>query len=103
MQNKKRTYYRRIVRHRAGDLSAIATATRFYNISRTACPTASVKSFCADVTDYAALKRAFEATGNEGYDEYFAGPTAAAFGPESDPIAPCRILAEYAGKTPAHD
>ncbi len=47
-----------------------------------------------------ALKRAFEATGNEGYDEYFAGPTAAAFGPESDPIAPCRILAEYAGKTP---
>lgn len=30
-----------------------------YNISRTACPTASVKSFCADVTDNKALKRAF--------------------------------------------
>lgn len=47
-----------------------------------------------------ALSRAFEQTGNTGYDEYFNGPTAAAFGPESDPVAPCRILAEYAGKTP---
>lgn len=47
-----------------------------------------------------ALARAFEQTGNTGYDEYFFGPTAAAFGPESDPVAPCRILAEYAGKTP---
>ena len=47
-----------------------------------------------------ALSRAFEQTGNTGYDEYFFGPTAAAFGPESDPVAPCRILAEYAGKTP---
>ena len=47
-----------------------------------------------------ALSRAFEATGNTGYDEYFFGPTAAAFGPENDPVAPCRILAEYAGKTP---
>ena len=47
-----------------------------------------------------ALKRAFEAPGNNGYDEYFEGPTAAAFGPAQDPIAPCRILAEYAGKTP---
>ncbi len=46
-----------------------------------------------------ALSRAFEATGNTGYDEYFEGPTAAAFGGE-DPIAPCRILSEYAGKTP---
>lgn len=46
-----------------------------------------------------ALSRAFEATGNTGYDEYFEGPTAAAFGGE-DPIAPCRILTEYAGKTP---
>lgn len=47
-----------------------------------------------------ALARAFEQTGNTGYDEYFHGPTAVAFGPESDPVAPCRILAEYAGKTP---
>lgn len=47
-----------------------------------------------------ALSRAFEATGNTGYDEYFVGPTAAAFGPEQDPVAPCRILAEYSGKTP---
>ncbi len=47
-----------------------------------------------------ALARAFEETGNNGYDEYFFGPTAAAFGPENDPVAPCRILAEYAGKTP---
>lgn len=47
-----------------------------------------------------ALARAFEQTGNKGYDEYFFGPTAAAFGPESDPIAPCRILAEHSGKTP---
>lgn len=47
-----------------------------------------------------ALARAFEQTGNTGYDEYFFGPTAAAFGPENDPVAPCRILAEYAGKTP---
>lgn len=46
-----------------------------------------------------ALSRAFEATGNTGYDEYFVGPTAAAFG-SGDPIAPCRILNEYAGKTP---
>ena len=46
-----------------------------------------------------ALSRAFEATGNTGYDEYFEGPTAAAFG-TTDPIAPCRILTEYAGKTP---
>ena len=43
-----------------------------------------------------ALARAFEQTGNTGYDEYFFGPTAAAFGP----IAPCRILSEFAGKTP---
>lgn len=47
-----------------------------------------------------ALSRAFEQTGNKGYDEYFAGPTAAAFGPVNDPVAPCRILAEYTGKTP---
>lgn len=47
-----------------------------------------------------ALSRAFEQTGNTGFDEYFAGPTAAAFGPMDDPVAPCRILAEYAGKTP---
>lgn len=47
-----------------------------------------------------ALSRAFEQTGNTGYDEYFFGPTAAAFGPENDPVAPCRVLAEYAGKTP---
>lgn len=47
-----------------------------------------------------ALLRAFEQTGNNGYDEYFFGPTAAAFGPKEDPIAPCRILSEYAGKTP---
>ena len=47
-----------------------------------------------------ALSRAFEQTGNTGFDEYFAGPTAAAFGPKDDPVAPCRILAEYAGKTP---
>ena len=47
-----------------------------------------------------ALSRAFEQTGNIGYDEYFFGPTAAAFGPENDPVAPCRVLAEYAGKTP---
>ena len=47
-----------------------------------------------------ALARAFEETGNNGYDEYFFGPTAAAFGPDNDPVAPCRILAEYAGKTP---
>ncbi len=47
-----------------------------------------------------ALSRAFEATGNAGYDEYFVGPTAAAFGPAEDPIAPCRVLSEYADKTP---
>lgn len=47
-----------------------------------------------------ALSRAFEKTGNTGYDEYFNGPTAAAFGPKEDPIAPCRIITEYAGKTP---
>ncbi|MCH5156093.1 MAG: 50S ribosomal protein L10 [Clostridiales bacterium] len=47
-----------------------------------------------------ALSRAFEQTGLAGYDEYFAGPTAAAFGPKDDPVAPCRILADYAGKTP---
>ncbi len=47
-----------------------------------------------------ALARAFEQTGNSGYDEAFVGPTAAAFGPESDPVAPCRILTEYADKTP---
>ena len=47
-----------------------------------------------------ALSRAFEQTGNTGYDEYFNGPTAAAFGPKDDPVAPCRILADYAGKTP---
>lgn len=47
-----------------------------------------------------ALARAFEQTGNTGFDEHFFGPTAAAFGPGSDPVAPCRILNEYAGKTP---
>lgn len=47
-----------------------------------------------------ALARAFEQTGNTGYDEYFFGPTAAAFGPKDDPIAPCRILSDFAGKTP---
>lgn len=47
-----------------------------------------------------ALSRAFEQTGNTGYDEYFQGPTAAAFGSNDDPLAPCRILTEYAGKTP---
>lgn len=47
-----------------------------------------------------ALSRAFEQTGNTGFDEYFNGPTAAAFGPEQDPIAPCRILNEYTAKTP---
>ncbi len=46
-----------------------------------------------------ALSRAFEATGNTGYDDVFVGPTAAAFGGD-DPIAPCRVLTEYAGKTP---
>lgn len=46
-----------------------------------------------------ALSRAFEQTNNNGFDEAFAGPTAAAFG-TTDPIAPCRILNEYAGKTP---
>ncbi len=47
-----------------------------------------------------ALSRAFEATGNTGYDDVFVGPTAAAFGSASDPIAPCRVLTDYAGKTP---
>lgn len=47
-----------------------------------------------------ALSRAFEQTGNTGFDEYFNGPSAAAFGPANDPVAPCRILNEYAGKTP---
>ncbi len=46
-----------------------------------------------------ALSRAFEQTGLNGYDEMFRGPTAAAFG-NTDPIAPCRVLTEYAGKTP---
>lgn len=46
-----------------------------------------------------ALARAFEETDNKGYDDVFAGPTAAAFGGE-DPIAPCRIVSEYVGKTP---
>ena len=47
-----------------------------------------------------ALARAFEETGNTGYDEYFHGPSAAAFGTAEDAVAPCRILNEYAGKTP---
>lgn len=46
-----------------------------------------------------ALARAFDATGNTGFDEYFNGPSAAAFGGE-DSTAPCRVLNEYAGKTP---
>ncbi len=47
-----------------------------------------------------ALSRAFAETGNDGYDDQFVGPTAAAFGSAEDPIAPCRILTEYADKTP---
>lgn len=46
-----------------------------------------------------ALLRAFEAAGNTGYADVFEGPTAAAFGGD-DPIAPCRVLTDYAGKTP---
>ncbi len=46
-----------------------------------------------------ALSRAFAETGHDGFDDNFEGPTAAAFGGD-DPIAPCRILNEYAGKTP---
>lgn len=53
-----------------------------------------------NVIKNSALSRAFENTGYTGYDEYFEGPTAAAFGPKEDPIAPCRILTEYADKTP---
>ena len=52
------------------------------------------------VVKNSALSRAFEATGNTGYDDQFVGPTAAAFGPADDPVAPCRILSEYADKTP---
>ncbi len=47
-----------------------------------------------------ALSRAFEQTGNTGFDDSFVGPTAAAFGSKDDPVAPCRILSEYADKTP---
>lgn len=47
-----------------------------------------------------ALVRAFEQTGNAGFDDSFVGPTAAAFGSAEDPVAPCRILTEYADKTP---
>lgn len=47
-----------------------------------------------------ALARAFEQTGNTGFDDSFFGPTAAAFGSAEDPVAPCRILSEYADKTP---
>lgn len=47
-----------------------------------------------------ALERAFAETEHKGFEEYFAGPTAAAFGGAEDPIAPCRILNEYSGKTP---
>lgn len=46
-----------------------------------------------------ALSRAFAETGNDGYDDVFVGPTAVAFGGD-DPIAPCRVISEYAGKTP---
>ena len=49
-----------------------------YNISRTACPTASVKSFCADVTDYAALKRAFDKIPDIDVMFYCAGTSLAA-------------------------
>ncbi len=51
------------------------------------------------VVKNSALSRAFAETGNTGYDDVFAGPTAVAFGGE-DPIAPCRVLTEYADKTP---
>ncbi len=51
------------------------------------------------VVKNSALSRAFEQTGNTGYDDQFVGPTAIAFGGE-DPIAPCRILSEYVDKTP---
>ncbi|MCH5161778.1 MAG: 50S ribosomal protein L10 [Clostridiales bacterium] len=51
------------------------------------------------VVKNSALSRAFEATGNTGYDDQFVGPTAAAFGPADDPVAPCRVLSEYADKT----
>ena len=51
------------------------------------------------VVKNSALSRAFEQTGNTGYDDVFVGPTAVAFGGEQDPIAPCRVLTEYAEKT----
>lgn len=47
-----------------------------------------------------ALSRAFESTGIAGFEDSFQGPTAAAFGSKDDPIAPCRVLNDYAGKTP---
>lgn len=46
-----------------------------------------------------ALARAFK---NADIDvtEFCEGPTAAAFGSANDPIAPCRIIADYSAKTP---
>ncbi len=41
------------------------------------------------------VKRATEATGNEGLDEYLTGPNALAFGHE-DAVAPARVLAKFA-------
>lgn len=52
------------------------------------------------VVKNSALSRAFSETGNAGYDDVFVGPTAVAFGTAEDPIAPCRVLTEYADKTP---
>ena len=52
------------------------------------------------VVKNSAISRAFEQTGNNGYDDVFVGPTAVAFGGAEDPIAPCRVLTEYADKTP---
>ena len=49
-----------------------------------------------------ALSRAFEQTGNTGYDEYFQGPTAAAFGSNEDPIGvlphPYRVCGQNADR-----
>lgn len=46
------------------------------------------------------VKRAADATGYEGLDEVFSGPTAVAFSNE-DPVAPAKILKKFADNTDA--
>lgn len=98
----RKAYVAEVVEKINGSTSVVLVDYRGINVEQ---DTAMRKALREAGVEYrviknSALSRAFEQTGNDGYDEYFHGPTAAAFGPSDDPIAPCRILAEYAGKTP---